>query len=199
MGRPNLGRLRAFVRTIVTIVDEAPSEPSLLEAGAQALRELVSQDDWLPEAFARPNAPYAQYLLHCDSRERFSVVGFVWSPGQVSPIHDHRVWGLIGILRGEEIDQPYRRHRDEAGAGRLAAGTPTRLRAGQVSAVSPGLGDIHQVANPLEDQTAVSIHVYGGNIGAVERSRFDAEGNARRFVSGYSNTMTPNLWGGPWS
>ena len=36
---------------------------------------------------------------------------------------------------------------------------------------------------------------YGGNIGAIERHTFDAETSARkRFVSGYTNTVVPNLW-----
>jgi predicted metal-dependent enzyme (double-stranded beta helix superfamily) len=51
------------------------------------------------------------------------------------------------------------------------------------------------VTNALRDRASVSIHVYGANIGAVERSTFDAEGTPKRFVSGYSNTWTPNLWG----
>jgi predicted metal-dependent enzyme (double-stranded beta helix superfamily) len=61
--------------------------------------------------------------------------------------------------------------------------------------VSPRIGDIHRVANALSDRVSISIHVYGANIGAVERSTFDTQGTPTRFVSGYSNTWTPNLWG----
>lgn len=68
----------------------------------------MRQDDWLPEDCARPDPQrYQQYLLHVDSRQRFSVVSFVWGPGQITPVHDHRVWGLIGMLRGAEYSQPY--------------------------------------------------------------------------------------------
>ncbi len=34
------------------------------------------------------------------SRERFCVVSFVWGPDQATPIHNHTVWGLVGVLRG---------------------------------------------------------------------------------------------------
>ena len=34
---------------------------------------------------------YQQHLLHCDPLERFSVVSFVWGPGQKTPVHDHTV------------------------------------------------------------------------------------------------------------
>ncbi len=76
------------------------------------------------------------------------------------------------------------------------SGPPARLEPGRVEAVSPRIGDIHRVANALNDRPSVSIHVYGANIGAVERSTFDIDGTPKRFVSGYSNSWTPNLWGG---
>jgi predicted metal-dependent enzyme (double-stranded beta helix superfamily) len=66
---------------------------------------------------------------------------------------------------------------------------------GEVSAVSPLIGDIHQVENALRDRPSISIHVYGGNIGAIARHVFVPEtGEAKPFVSGYSNTLLPNLW-----
>jgi predicted metal-dependent enzyme (double-stranded beta helix superfamily) len=65
---------------------------------------------------------------------------------------------------------------------------------GQVEAVSPRIGDVHRVSNALANQTSISIHVYGANIGAVERSVYHEDGTRKPFVSGYSNTELPNLW-----
>ena len=65
-------------------------------------------DAWLPEAYAEAGPRYRQYLLHCDPLERFCVVSFVWGPGQKTPIHNHTVWGLVGMLRGEEISTEMR-------------------------------------------------------------------------------------------
>jgi len=65
-----------------------------------------------------------------------------------------------------------------------------------VEMVSPALGDMHRVRNAFADKASISIHMYGGNIGEVQRHVFDAStGQAKPFVSGYSNTMVPNLWG----
>jgi predicted metal-dependent enzyme (double-stranded beta helix superfamily) len=51
------------------------------------------------------------------------------------------------------------------------------------------------VVSNAGDQTAVSIHVYGANIGAVRRHTFDsATGKPKEFVSGYHNKTVPNLW-----
>ncbi|NYH19359.1 cysteine dioxygenase family protein [Paraburkholderia bryophila] len=185
-------RLRAFVGRIASLVDAAAPEAHLLDAGAAALRELIAHDDWLPNAFAQPDPErYQQFLLHADSRQRFSIVSFVWGPGQATPVHDHTVWGLIGVLRGAEIAQAYRITPD----GSLQEqGAAKRLDRGDVDAVSPGIGDIHRVSNAFGDRTSISIHVYGANIGAVSRSVYPAGGGRKAFISGYSNDVLPNIW-----
>ena len=189
---PDFARLRDFIDALAELLDSHPDEARVLDQGATLLQRLVSQDDWLPDAFAQPDPQrYQQFLLHADSRQRFSIVSFVWGPGQRTPIHDHRVWGLIGMLRGAEDSQGFECLAD----GRLrAAGAPVRLVPGQVEAVSPRVGDIHQVTNAHPDRVSISIHVYGANIGAVSRGVYDLDGHEKRFVSGYSNTLLPNLW-----
>ncbi|AJO79187.1 MULTISPECIES: cysteine dioxygenase [Pseudomonas] len=185
-------RLRAFIGALAELLDSQPREGDLLHRGGQLLAQLVSHDDWLPEDFARPDPQhYQQYLLHADSRQRFSVVSFVWGPGQRTPIHDHRVWGLIGMLRGAEYSQSFQHQAD----GELRASGPRiELRPGQVEAVSPKIGDIHQVSNAYDDQVSISIHVYGANIGAVRRAVYQSDGSEKLFISGYSNAFLPNIW-----
>lgn len=185
-------RLRGFVVDFTRLVIEAPREPALLSLGATMLGSLVSTDDWLPEAYAVPHPErYQQYLLHCDPLERFSVVSFVWGPGQRTPLHDHRVWGLIGMLRGGEIETRFER----TGSGTLQPVATETLHPGDVATLSGEGSDLHQVANAFEDRTSVSIHVYGGNIGAVRRATYDPRTGAEKpFISGYANRSVPNLW-----
>ncbi len=190
---PNLTRLRVFVAETSRAVDaHGADESALLALLKPALTELVRHDDWLPEAYAAPDPQfYRQYLLYADPLERWSIVSFVWGPGQKTPVHDHTVWGLVGVLRGAEISTTYVR----AGDGRLTAQPPERLEAGTVVAVSPRVGDVHAIANAHKDQTSISIHVYGGNIGRISRHVFDAAtGAVKPFVSGYSTAVLPNLW-----
>src|SRR6187402_2584260 len=104
----NLARLRSLVLGFAELLETSREEATILARGSALLSDLVAHDDWLPDEYAKPDpARYQQYLLHCDSRERFSVVSFVWGPGQATPIHDHTVWGLIGMLRGAEYSQGY--------------------------------------------------------------------------------------------
>ena len=188
----NPSRLRDFVTGFGSLLARATDERLILEEGGALLEKLVAHDDWLPDAYAAPDPTrYRQYLLHCDSRERFSVVSFVWGPGQATPIHDHRVWGLVGMLRGAELSERFARYPD---GGLHAVGAIERLEAGEVEAVSPSVGDIHRVSNAFDDRVSISIHLYGSNIGAVERATYDAAGTPKRFVSGYANAVLPNLW-----
>lgn len=188
----NRQRLREFTVQLAAIVEGGKEEATTQREAAALVRDLIQHDDWLPEHYAKPNPErYMQYLLHCDSSQRFSIVSFVWAPGQYTPIHDHRVWGVVGVLRGAEIEEGFSAGSD----GSLVSSRPAvRLERGDVALVGPAIGDIHRVTNAYSDRVSVSIHVYGGNIGAIERAGYRSNGQARRFVSGYANQDLPNFW-----
>jgi len=105
----NTGRFRDFVQSFTQfIADVGHEEERVFADGKAFLSELITHDDWLPEQFANPNPErYQQYLLHCDPMERFSVVSFVWAPGQKTPVHDHTVWGMVGVMRGVEFCEEF--------------------------------------------------------------------------------------------
>jgi 3-mercaptopropionate dioxygenase len=183
--------LRIFVDAFAALLNQDPDEPTIIANGGRLLTNLVEHDNWLDPAFAKPHPThYQQYLLHCDGSQRFCVVAFVWGPDQSTPIHNHTVWGLVGMLRGMEVVQRYELN----GAMPVPVGAAQKFHPGEVEAVSPRLGDIHQVSNGLADQPSISIHVYGANIGAVRRSSF-RDGQIHPFVSGYANEYLPNIWG----
>jgi len=184
-------RLSDFVADLSDLLDRTGDEAVILREGAALLAHLVSVDDWLPEAQSRPDPTrYQQYLLHRDPAGRFSVVSFVWGPGQATPVHDHTVWGMVGVLRGAELSQRYERRGDTL----TATGEVHRLEPGEVEAVSPTVGDIHRVANAFDDRVSISIHVYGADIGTVRRATYDAEGRPKPFVSGYADVPPPLLF-----
>ena len=182
---PAVPRLHSFVDAMGGLLSSGPDEIQLMRQGKALLGQLIQRDDWLPEPFARMNPErYQQFLLYVDPDERFSVVSFVWGPGQATPIHNHTVWGLVGVLRGCERSQAYRLN----SRGECAPwGSPVFMHPGDVEFVSPIQGDIHAVSNAQGDGISISIHVYGANIGKVRRKVFREDGSAREFVSGYDN------------
>jgi predicted metal-dependent enzyme (double-stranded beta helix superfamily) len=189
----DLSRLREFVRAFTLLQGSGASEERIFTDGRALLARLIAQDDWLPGEYAAADpAAYRQYLLHCDPLERFSVLSFVWAPGQATPIHDHTVWGMVGVLRGAERCEEFA---PPNGPGPLLPSGQHILAAGAIDLVSPRIGDTHRVSNALAGGVSVSIHVYGANIGATVRHVYDPDsGEPRRFVSGYANAHLPNLW-----
>lgn len=179
-------RFAEFVRDLTRLVDGGGSEAAMRRGGRPLLEALVAHDDWLPEAFSQPDAQhYQQYLLHADLQNRFSVVSFVWGPGQKTPVHDHTVWALIGMLRGAEHSALFELAGDSQPMRRLGESV---LHPGEVCEVSPSIGDIHCVSNACDDRVSISVHVYGGNIGHISRHVYDLQtGAMKRFVSGYAN------------
>lgn len=188
----NPQRFRSFLNQFSRLWDGSEvSDAERVEQVAPLLAELISKDDWLPEQYAQPDPQfYRQYLLYCDPQERFSVVSFVWGPGQKTPVHDHTVWGLVGMMRGSEVSRSYAVRAD----GSFACTGEVALQPGDVDRLLPG-SDIHQVENAFSDKVSISIHVYGANIGAVKRHVFDpVSGQPKSFVSGYSAATMPNVW-----
>lgn len=189
--QPLNDKLHQFVDQMTRLLDQVQeNEEQLLSQGAEYLKVLVAVDDWLPSDCAIPHPEfYQQYLLYRDPEDRFSVVSFVWGPDQQTPIHDHTVWGLIGMLRGSEVEQQY--HYEEE---RLVAGKVSQLTPGDIAFLSPTLGDIHQVRNAHADQVSISIHVYGADIGKVSRHVMDPlTSRKREFISGYANAPIPSI------
>lgn len=108
---------------------------------------------------------YARHLLHSDQDGRFSVIAMIWGPGQATPLHDHGdLWCVEGLLEGS-IEVCMYNHK-----GSQADGTEIFEEA---SCVYPGCGetghlippeDHHIIRNVSSTKTAITIHVYGGDM-----------------------------------
>jgi len=177
------------IRDLTTLVDTRPSTARFLAEGGVIIRRLVSRDDWLPPACAVPGETYRQYPLHRDAEHRFSLVSFVWAPGQGTPVHDHLMPGIIGMLHGSEAATAYDPGPPLRPLGRVV------LRPGDIATVDGDRYDLHRVENLLQDAVSISIHCYAGDIGTIHRHVWDAATGARRdFVSGYTEWVTtPHL------
>jgi predicted metal-dependent enzyme (double-stranded beta helix superfamily) len=171
-----------FVAKVELVIRRLQDPKDIVLAIEPLLGRLLTERDWLKEKYRRTilNKPYAQYLIYRPADHAFSVVSFVWNPGQGSPIHDHCTWGVIGQYHGEEEETRFRiiDNRLER-IGFLLA------RPGAVSHVYPPSRDIHQIHNRSATPT-ISIHVYGGDIGSQRRHTYDPNTAAKQeFISGY--------------
>jgi predicted metal-dependent enzyme (double-stranded beta helix superfamily) len=177
---------------MTALADAGGDEALFLKEAPSLLRKLVLSDHWLPPEYTAPTDTYRQLLLHCDPQQRFSVVCFVWGPGQQTPVHNHTVWGLVGVHQGAEISTEMV---PDPHGGPMRPGRVDRLKRGDVVVLSSNSYDTHRVENAAKGRTSISIHVYGANIGAVTRAMFNAEtSQPEYFISGYDNKAVPNLW-----
>ena len=154
------------------------------------LEELVTSRDNIPAAaFAPRKDRFAMNLLHMPEDEALSVIGGIWHPGQTTPIHDHLTWALIGVYDGEEREALFRRTDDRSNPkiARIELVNERINKKGHVTLL--GNAGIHRVDN-VSLRPALSIHVYGRDIGNAERHSYDpVTGEISRFVSGYCNVL----------
>src|SRR6202008_5049427 len=109
-----------------------------------------------------------------------------------TPVHDHQMWGMVGMLRGSETSLHFA---PDPETGALKAGILNALKPGDVEVLLPAEGDIHQVTNALTDQGSICSPVYCCNIGAVRSHTFDVKtGEPKLGVSFYPIMEQPNLW-----
>ncbi|GAA3121926.1 hypothetical protein GCM10017600_16860 [Streptosporangium carneum] len=157
--RPGLAGLVAETRELTRRIAD-PRATAF--AVADALRARLPSPEILTdeERLGDPDH-YVVHTLHVESA--FSVVAVVWRPGQETVIHDHIAWCVFGVLQGVEYETLYRDEGDHlTEIGRTANQT------GEVSGFAPP-GDIHRVRNTGET-TAISLHVYGADLGAAPSS-----------------------------
>jgi predicted metal-dependent enzyme (double-stranded beta helix superfamily) len=171
----SLYTLEDFVGDIEACLEERPSTPEIVRRVSGFTGRLLADPRAIPDACRKPRPDhYARYLLHRDPRRRFVVMALVWSPGQGTPIHDHKTWGVAGIL-DEWIEVT---NFDRLDDGRTPAHARLRERErmevgeGGITHVMPPKEDIHRMRNG-RPSTTVSVHVYGREL--TECDVFDPE------------------------
>jgi predicted metal-dependent enzyme (double-stranded beta helix superfamily) len=156
--------LRRLTRTLDALV--ASGEAAGVVAARAGLALGAALDDAaLLEARHQEPWPdrYRPHLVHVHPDGLYSVVALVWLPGQATPIHDHRCWCVVGVWRGIEQETTYDLYRDASGPY-LVERASACSKPGAVSVLVPPDEDVHRVEN-CGDDVAISIHLYGDDIG----------------------------------
>jgi predicted metal-dependent enzyme (double-stranded beta helix superfamily) len=99
---------------------------------------------------------------------------FVWPSGMWTPIHDHTSWGVYLCLEGVLLEDRFVRLDDGAqpSTAHLRRDWRELWRPGHSSTLLPYAGGIHRLGNP-GDRRAVSLHLYGPRMGAVDGRDYD--------------------------
>ncbi len=161
------GRLSPLVAGIRTAVERHAGWAETAQLVADQLRRHLPTPDVLT-AEQRLGSPddYCAHNLYVEPDGSFSIVALVWRPGQITRIHDHVTWCVLGVIQGVEHEELFDADLNLIGE--------SDNHVGDVSGFAPP-GDIHRVHNTA-DETAISIHVYGTDvtrIGSSARRYYD--------------------------
>ncbi len=136
-------------------------------AAAALASHLPSPDVLTAAERAGDPAGYTQHILHTEDSGNFSVVAVVWRPGQMTPIHDHVTWCVVGVIAGNEHEELFELTGGPGGEHLVRTAVRDNWT-GSVSGFAPP-GDIHRVCNTAAE-TAISIHIYGADISRLGSS-----------------------------
>ena len=180
--------LEQFVHDMQELVAGQPDQARLFDRGSTYLERLVRDPEALPEQFRRPSGTgkrpnHGSYALH--RGEGLFVSAVVWGPGDYVGPHDHRTWGMIGVMGNAIEETRFRRVDDRAREDYavLELDRTTLVKPGEVSLLIPDVDEIHQMAN-FTDRSTVEIHVYGKDLVGLPRSTYNLQtGQVKRFAS----------------
>ena len=186
--------LDEFVHDMEGLVAGQPDSQKIFDTGSAWLERLTRNANAIPDEFrlpaargSRPN--HGTYLLY-QGDSGLSVTAVVWGPGEHIGPHDHRTWGMIGILDNTLTETRYRRvdDRNREGYAQLEQDRQANFKPGDITLLVPNIDEIHQMDN-FTDLPTVEIHVYGNDLRNIDRSRYDLEtGKIIAFKSGkYDN------------
>jgi len=178
--------LEDFVGDMQELVATRPSQDQLFDRGSVYLERLIRNPDALPEEFQRPSgtgkrANHGSYALH--RSEGLFVSAVVWGPGDRIGPHDHKTWGMIGVMGNAIEETRFRRVYEHDEYVKLEKDRSVLVKPGDVSLLIPEIDEIHAMNNP-SDRPTFEIHVYGADLVGLPRTSYNLDtGRVTHFKS----------------
>jgi 3-mercaptopropionate dioxygenase len=172
-------RLLEFAKQAQRAALHGSDETTITAQITQLLQQLLEAGFAIPAEYRTPRPDhYVMYPL--GASETISIACAVWGVGQSTPVHDHGTWGVVGIYDGSEYEI---RYDPPAGGAAMRQVQTTDWQPGSVTVCCTSDQDLHSVACS-SSVACVGIHVYGADIGAIERHAYDpATGGTHLFRS----------------
>ena len=170
--------LDEFTSDMESLLVSQPNQEKIFDTGSSWLERLIRNPDVIPGQFRiptgkgrRPN--HGSYILY-QGGSGLSVTAVVWGAGDHTGPHDHRTWGMIGILDNALTETRFRRvdDRSKDDYAQLEQDRRAEFKPGDITLLVPDIDEIHQMDN-FTDRPTVEIHVYGNDLRNIDRSRYD--------------------------
>lgn len=172
--KDGLSLLDEFIFEVGYYIRTSSNQRQVIERTSAHLARLLERRDynWLAEKYRqpKPGQAFSQYPLYVAPDGSYCITAVAFAPGASTAVHDHRIWGVVGIYEGMEEQELYKFDRQKKlnKVGHLIS------LPGDCSYLLPPYDEIHRVTN-TGDKPSVSIHVYGADISKVARHSYDLE------------------------
>jgi predicted metal-dependent enzyme (double-stranded beta helix superfamily) len=182
--------LKEFCDRFQALLNQGSGTPVLGETGRQLVRDLLRDPCWFGEFLQKLIADPAflsdqpasvfenEIKLYRSPDKSFLLLAYIWDSRELSPVHDHGAWGIIGGLTGSLREIKYQRMDDKQveGYAELKQISDTQIKPVDIRMVHPLDKGIHQTG-ATGDPLTITIHIYGRSIGRGYIQCFDPAEN----------------------
>jgi predicted metal-dependent enzyme (double-stranded beta helix superfamily) len=160
-----------FLTEIVDLIETVANEEEewdYLPQIRMRVRQLITNSYWLHTQSLKPCSKTGVSILtlYDEIGYPLTVQNVCFSPGVISPIHNHGTWGVVALLKGQEKHTFWQRLPDPDFPDRIEQIGERILTPGEIISFTPSA--IHQVET-VGNEPALTFHIYGDT---QPRSRF---------------------------
>lgn len=170
--------VQTFIERVQTILAEDGETTEGFERISDAMRWLIERSDEVvarEEPLGNIHDRRQSAPLYTDETG-LTLVRASFGPEELTPIHSHGAWGVIGVYQGSDRYQVWRRNDAGEGDGEAAVELIEEriLGPGDVAVLPPPPQDIH-AQQGHNGETAYEFVLFGKNVMQLPRLYFDPE------------------------
>ena len=152
-------RLYRFLTDLEDILKQENSDRRRLEAIMPLVRKLLNNNAWLLTDYDLPDPDlgWSVTTLYDEPDFPLTVQTVAWSPGQISPIHNHGTWGLVALISGQEKNIFWQENHPSDSTLEIEMVGELVISPGDIISFLPNT--IHQI-EALGEEPTVSFNLY---------------------------------------
>ncbi|MEM1392549.1 MAG: cupin domain-containing protein [Cyanobacteria bacterium P01_A01_bin.80] len=164
-------RLYRFLTELEDILKKELDENDYLAEIRQLVRRLLINSYWIKTQHPKPDTKTGTSvkLLYDELGFPFTVQTVTFTKGAQSNIHNHGIWGIVAVLKGQEKNIIWKRNPTVEYPDKIESAAEIILNPGDIISFVPGA--IHSV-EAISDEPTVTFNLYG-ETRSKERFEFD--------------------------
>lgn len=154
---------------LIALVDKAVQAGTTADITSgikRCLCKLINSGEMqMPECVLKPvEGHYARRLLYRSPEHGYSMVAMTWGASQGTPLHDHAgLWCVEAVCQGEIEVAQYELLENNGDRYRFERSDDVHADVGTAGCLIPP-HEYHTIRNAMQNGTAVTLHIYGGDM-----------------------------------